>query len=76
MKIRNMRVPENDISVVCISDDIKHRYITKGKTYVVYRETDDKYELKNDRTWIGLFQKEYFKDIIKIREEKLNELGI
>ena len=63
--------------VICIAD-IEHLYITKGKIYDVYHEVDNEYaslyKLKNDKTYVGLFNKEYFKDIREIREEKLNEL--
>ena len=63
--------------VICIAD-IEHLYITKGKISDVYHEVDNEYaswyKLKNDKTYVGLFNKEYFKDIREIREEKLNEL--
>ena len=63
------------MKVVCI-ENIESLYFTKGKLYDVYRETEQFYELKNDKTHISLFRKEHFKDIRKIRDEKLNELGI
>ena len=63
------------MKVVCI-DNIESLYITKGKIYDVYSERGDFYQIKNDKTFIGLFRKEHFEDIRKIREEKLKKLGI
>jgi hypothetical protein len=68
-----------DKKVICIAD-IEHLYITKGKIYDVYSEVDNEYnswyKLKNDKTYVGLFEKEFFKDIREIRDRKLKELGI
>ena len=63
------------MKVVCI-ENIESLYFTKGKLYDVYSETDQFYELKNEKTYIGFYRKEYFKDIRKIRAAKLKELGI
>lgn len=63
------------MKVVCITN-IEHVYIIKGKIYEVYGETNDLYKVKNEKGFVGWINNENFKDIRKVREEKLNELGI
>ena len=63
------------MKVVCI-DNIEHLYMIKGKIYEVYDETMNLYKVKDERGFIGWIRNDHFKDIRKIREEKLKELGI
>ena len=44
--------------------------------YEVYDETMNLYKVKDERGFIGWIRNDHFKDIRKIREEKLKELGI
>ncbi len=63
------------MKVVCI-DNIEHLYMIKGKIYEVYGETMNLYKIKNEHGFIGWVRNDHFKDIRKIRDEKLNDLGI
>ena len=63
------------MKVVCITN-IEHLYIIKGKIYEVYDETNDLYLVKNEKGFTGWINNDNFKDIRKLREEKLKELGI
>ena len=63
------------MKVVCITN-IENLYIIKGKIYEVYDEVMNLYKIKNEKGFTGWLRKDNFKDIRKIREEKLKELGI
>ncbi len=63
------------MKVVSITN-IEHLYIIKGNVYEVYDETNDLYLLKNEKGFTEWVNNDNFKDISKVREEKLKELGI
>ena len=63
------------MKVVCITN-IENLYIIKGKIYEVYDEVMNLYKIKNENGFTGWLRKDNFKDIRKLREEKLKELGI
>lgn len=52
------------------------KYITIGKIYEVIKEDEDvtTYWLKNDRMSIGYYDKNLFKSLYEIRNEKIDRL--
>ena len=63
------------MKVVCITN-IENLYLIKGKVYDVYDELINLYKVKNEMGYIGWIRKDFFKDIRKVRDEKLKELGL
>ena len=65
--------------IVCINNysyNVHHRWnsLTIGKIYDLIEEDGTTYWLKNDNMSIGYYDKDMFKSLSKIRNEKIDRL--